>query len=377
MAHETGSAPEQRLLYSRFWQCASGFWRGTSAWRNWILCGALIVIVLAQLVVQYRLNYWNRDFFNALAAKDANALKHEALLFLPLAAASIALAIISVWGRMTTQRMWRRWLTKHLINYWLADEHYRHLDRGGEGYENPEYRIAEDARVATDAPVDLALGLLSSVLIVITFVDILWSVGGDIRFSIFGLAIWIPGYLVIGVVLYSTLVTAAMMIVGHPLIAVGQRQMQAEAEFRAAADLIRETGEGLTPAGNEAEERRSLWNSFQQVLSIWRDLCWQLMRMTLISNGNTLLAPVFALFLCAPKYLAGTLSLGELTQAAAAFTTVQGAFNWLVDNYQRLAGWTSSANRVATLLLSIDALERAEQVVHTPDATLTPTKIVK
>jgi hypothetical protein len=31
-------------------------------------------------------------------------------------------------------------------------------------HRNPEYRIAEDARVATDSPVDLTLGLLTSLL---------------------------------------------------------------------------------------------------------------------------------------------------------------------------------------------------------------------
>ena len=60
--------------------------------------------------------------------------------------------------------------------------------------------------------------------------------------------------------------------------------------------------------------------------------------------------------LCAPKFLAGTMSLGELTQSAAAFVTVQSAFNWLVDNYGRLADWRSSVNRVATLLLALDAV---------------------
>ena len=48
-------------------------------------------------------------------------------------------------------------------------------------------------------------------------------------------------------------------------------------------------------------------------------------------------------------------------QAASAFTIVQGAFNWLVDNYPRLADWTASARRVASLMVSLDALERAEQ----------------
>jgi len=52
------------------------------------------------------------------------------------------------------------------------------------------------------------------------------------------------------------------------------------------------------------------------------------------------------------------MTLGELTQAAVAFVTVQGAFNWLVDNYQRSADWISSVNRVATFLLALDEVER-------------------
>ena len=47
------------------------------------------------------------------------------------------------------------------------------------------------------------------------------------------------------------------------------------------------------------------------------------MRTTFVSHGNTLLAPIAGLILCAPKFLAGTMTLGELTQAAAAFTLVQ------------------------------------------------------
>jgi putative ATP-binding cassette transporter len=48
-------------------------------------------------------------------------------------------------------------------------------------------------------------------------------------------------------------------------------------------------------------------------------------------------------------------------QAASAFTIVQGAFNWLVDNYPKLADWTASARRVASLTVALDALEEAEQ----------------
>jgi ABC-type uncharacterized transport system fused permease/ATPase subunit len=58
--------------------------------------------VLLQLLVQYRLNFWNRDFFNAIERKDGADIWAQALRFAPLGAASLILAIVSVWGRMTT-----------------------------------------------------------------------------------------------------------------------------------------------------------------------------------------------------------------------------------------------------------------------------------
>ncbi len=70
--------------------------------------------------------------------------------------------------------------------------------------------------------------------------------------------------------------------------------------------------------------------------------------------------PIVPLILCSPKYLAGEMSLGQVMQAASAFVTVQIAFNWLVDNYPRLADWTASARRVSGLLVALARLERCD-----------------
>jgi len=119
MYRETYLAPDGKRLISRFWQSAAGFWRGPSAWRAWLLVALLIATVLLQLLIQYWLNFWNRDFFNAIERKDETELWAQALIFVPLAAASLTLAIVSVWGRMTIQRKWRKWLSNHLYDYWL------------------------------------------------------------------------------------------------------------------------------------------------------------------------------------------------------------------------------------------------------------------
>lgn len=350
------SADNPHHEWSRFWESASGFWRGWRAWRVWVLCGSLVVIVVLQLYVQFRFNYWNRDFFDALESRNADRLRTQALLLIPLCAGSIALAITSVWGRMTAQRKWREWLTTFLIDYWVEDDRYARLAQVQGEQKIPEYRIAEDARIATDSPVDFALGLISSLLTAIIFIQVLWTVGGDAAFSLFDHKLWIPGYLVVSVAVYSGIVTGAMILVGSPLTRVIQIKNQAEAELITAAHLLRDIGEGVTPKLQEPQVRRELWRTLQNTLVQWRRLCWQLMRTTLVSQGNSLVAPIMGLVLCAPKFLAGTMTLGELTQAAAAFTLVQGSFNWLVDNYGNVATWVSSLERVGGLLLSLDEL---------------------
>jgi len=152
-----------------------------------------------------------------------------------------------------------------------------------------------------------------------------------------------------------------MAIFGHHLTGVIERTNQTEAEFRAAVDAFREESKHLEGGRGDIDKRQTLQLELQAVLLWWREFCWQLVRTTLVSHGNFLFAPVVAWFLCVPKYLSGAMSLGELTQSAAAFVVVQGAFNWLVDNYQRLADWRSSAYRVGTLLLALDELEAKER----------------
>jgi putative ATP-binding cassette transporter len=360
MSRETYFVPDEKRLISRFWQSASGFWRG-SAWCAWLLIALLIATVLLQLLVQYRLNFWNRDFFDAIERRDGMGLWAQALRFAPLAAASLALAVISVWGRMTLQRKWREWLSNHLYDYWLENGHHRRLRFMLGEHQNPEYRIAEDARVATDLPVGLVLGLFSSFLAAVTFIDVLWRIGGDLVIDAFGLTLAIPGYLVIAVVVYSVLLTTAMMLIGRRLTHVIEENKRAEAELRAIGAHLRESGEGTAMRDGKKDGRRIIGAALDQVIAKWLALCWQLMRTTLVSHTSYLLTPVVGLLLCTPKYLAGTMTLGEVVQAAAAFAIVQGAFNWITDSYAGLAEWTSSANRVASLLLALDQIDRPER----------------
>jgi vitamin B12/bleomycin/antimicrobial peptide transport system ATP-binding/permease protein len=348
-----------RARLVRFWASARGFWRGNSAMIAWPLTVGLVVIAVLQLAVQYRLNYWNRDFFNALALHDRHALWRQVAVFAPLAIMSVGLAVISVWARMTTQRKWRQWLATYVLSDWLADDRYRKIEAAGGEYKNAEYRISYDVKSATDSPVDLTLGLVSSVMTAVVFTGVLWSVGGGLTIAAGGLTVTIPGYLVVGAVIYALVFTGVMLVIGRNLPSVIQMQSQSEAEFLAAANEIRESA-GRPADGQQLKRQSAVWVALAQVLLRWRQLLWQLMGTTFVSQTDVLFAPVFGWFLCVPKYLAGSMTLGELTQASAAFVTVQAAFNWLVDNYQRLSDWRSAADRVAVLLFALDQVKQSE-----------------
>lgn len=350
---------DRKRMISRCWNGASGYWLSPAAPLAWMLLALSVAAVVLQLVVQYRLNFWSRDLFNAIEQKNAEALTTQALTFVPLASASVALALMAVWSRMTIDREWRRWFSQHLYDYWMQNDAHARLKFLPGEHQTPEYRIADDARVATDLPIDLALGLLSSVLTASTFIGVLWSIGGslEIRTRIFDVTI--GGYLVVAVIVYAVLLTSAMLIVGRRLVQVAEANKGSEADLRAAGAALRAAGEGNPSLGATHASRRAIGEALTRVIANWRDLCFQVMRMTLVSHINMLIAPSVSLLLCAPKYLTGDMSLGTVVQAAAAFVAVQGAFNWVADNYGRLVEWATSAGRVGSLLASLDRLNGA------------------
>lgn len=352
---------ERRRLFARFWRTASGFWTGQRKREAWFLTLTLLAVILGQLFIQYRLNVWNREVFDALEKRDIKMVGWFALMFVPLALAAVAFNVASVWGRLTTQRAWRAWLTDHQIDRWLRNGRYYQLNLVRGEHQNPEFRIADDTRIATESPVDFAFGVTTAVLTAITFIGVLWAVGGALSFDWNGRTISIPGYLVFVALVYSVITTTAMLFIGRRFVQVAEGKNQSEAEFRYAATRLRENGESIALLGGEPEERSGLSIALGHVIMQWRALCGQYMRTTVVSYSNFVLAPVIPLLLCAPKYLAGTMSLGEVMQASAAFVTVQQSFNWLMENYPRLADWTASANRVAGLLVSLDRLEHAER----------------
>jgi vitamin B12/bleomycin/antimicrobial peptide transport system ATP-binding/permease protein len=351
----------RRLLLRRFWQSAGEFWGKDGPKQAWLLIAVVLLLILLNLLASYGMNVWNRAIFDALEKRAPHTVLLLSMVYFPLLAASVCLVVGQVYARMTMQRRWREWLTHHLFDRWLVNGRYYQLHLVQGDHKNPEYRIADDVRLATDSPVDFLTGITTAVLSALTFIVVLWTIGGSLSFNLAGMEITIPGFLVVAAVAYAVLASGSMVFIGRRFVTVSENKNQAEAEFRYVLTRLSENGESIAVLGGEDEERNAVNGSLRNVLRRWRDICWQTMRTTIVSQTSSYVAPVLPVLLCAPKFLDGSMSLGEVMQAASAFTIVQSAFNWLVDNYPRLADWTASARRVSSLMVSLDNLERSEE----------------
>ncbi|MGJ4940387.1 ABC transporter ATP-binding protein/permease [Bradyrhizobium sp. HKCCYLS1011] len=345
----------------RFLHSAGSYWRGNTAGQAWLVTVSLIGVVFVSLGITYSLNLWNRHFYDALEARNGAVALHQAALFPLLVGLYLALCVFAMWARMTMQRSWRARLNADLVRRWLAMNRFYKLELVGGDHKNPEHRINDDLRIATEMPVDFVTGFVTSLLSAATFIAVLWTVGGALGFEAGGRAFTIPGYLVIAAVVYALIANGAMLAIAFRFIPLTEQKNQAEAEYRYALTRVRENAESIALLGGAPAEDDRLGETFSHVVARWRDLMVQNMRTVIVSQGSAQLCGVVPVLLCTPRYFDGSMSLGAIMQVASAFTIVQGALSWFMENYTRLADWTASARRVGALMLALDVAEADEQ----------------
>src|SRR5215218_11220969 len=175
LSPEEAEQARKDYLLTRFWISARGFWGRNGDRLAWLYSIGLGVLIVLTVGFQYGINVWNRAIFDAIEKREASTVFHLTAVFFPLAIGSIVLGVAQVFARMGIQRRWRAWLTASVLTRWLGNGRYYQLNLVSGDHKNPEYRIAEDLRVATDSPVDFLAGVTSAMLSAVTFIVVLWT----------------------------------------------------------------------------------------------------------------------------------------------------------------------------------------------------------
>lgn len=347
---------DRRVIMS-FARLSGGFWRGAQSRRAWMITLALVLSLSLSIGATLALNHWNRWFFDALEAKNS-AVLGQAILVLGLIVATMAgVGVGIVRSRETLQVRWREWVTRELVDRWIDRQRFYHMGLLRTEPANPEYRISDDTRWATELLVDCGIGLFLAVISASAFIGILWSVGGSLNVDAGGVAFTIPAYMVLAALLYGVIASGLMLRVGRPLVGSVVRKNEAEGHFRFALMRVRDNAESIALSRGAADEKRFANGLYDNNVQRWLAIVRQHGNLTWITNASGPLVPIFPLLVALPKYLSGDLSLGQVMQLAAAFVQVQVAISWIVDNYNKIADWYASARRIIELTDAADAID--------------------
>lgn len=334
------------------WRLAKPFWRDPAERGAWGQLGLVIGLTLATVAINVRLSIWSNAFFDALQARDLKAFWHQVGVFCGLALVFIVVAVYRMVLQQKLTMRWRSGLTGALLALWLRRGAAYRLQLGGRRTpDNPDQRVADDARSFVDSTLSLLIGVINASVTLVSFVGILWTLSGSLPIGRWHL----PGYMVWVAIVYSLLGTWLAQIVGRPLISTNAQQQQVEADFRYQLVQVRDHAEAIALARGESGEQRRLTALFDAVRGNWARLIRNTKRLTWFSAGYGQLASIFPLLAAAPRYFSGAIQLGGLTQTAQAFGQVQGALSWFVDAYGELADWRATVWRLSSFVSALEA----------------------
>ena len=341
-----------RNFASRAWALSAPYFGSDEKWKARGLLAAIIALNLGAVYMLVLLNEWNRVFYDALQNKNAEVFWQQLGRFTGLAFGYILIAVYRFYLTQLLEIRWRAWMTTHVMARWLGHKAFYRLElmrftrENASLPDNPDQRIQEDLGMFTASAVSLSMGLLNAAVTLASFVGILWGLSGSFGFAFNGSDWNIPGFMVWMALIYALVGSVLTHYIGRPLIKLNFEQQKREADFRHHLVRVREYSEAIALDRGEPVEQRQLGGHFSAVLQNTLALIKAQKRLTWFTVGFGQAAVVFPFVVAAPRFFSGAIQLGELMQIASAFGRVQDALSWFVDNYDALARWRATTDRL-------------------------------
>src|SRR6202521_5666998 len=329
------------------WRLTKAYWASEEKWSAWGVLLAIIALNLGNGYISVRINEWNNAFYGALQAFNGGEVLHQLGIFSLLAAFYIAFAVYALYLNQMLQIRWRRWLTRRYLGAWLADRAFYQLQLGSTT-DNPDQRISEDLNQFTTYVLSLSVGLITSVVSLVSFLTILWGLSGpaDIPFGVLGI-IHIPGYLVWAALLYAGLGTWLTVNIGRPLVPLNFARQRFEADFRFSLIRFRENAESVALFGGEPAELRVFHERFHSVFENFRLIMKRQRCLNWFTLGYAQVAVIFPVVVVSPRYFARQIGLGSLMQVVNAFSFVQNSLSFIINSYSDIAALLAVTQRLS------------------------------
>ncbi|NMO04249.1 ABC transporter ATP-binding protein/permease [Gordonia sp. TBRC 11910] len=366
----------------QFWRLGGGFFTDKrTRVLAWGLIVALLVLALLGVRLTVLLSYWSNDLYTSLqngaealakgdrAARDIaeTAFWRAIWLFILLAGLHVVRTLIEIYVGSAFEIKFRTWMTEHVTTDWLGDRaFYRNrfvgqTDSKGDpqlqaGVDNPDQRVQEDIETVATQTRQLVFssngsstnGVIPAIVTVVSFTKILWDLSGPM--TLFGTDI--PRAMVFLVMAFVLIATVVAFWIGRPLIYLTFLQERLAANFRYALIRIRDGAENIAFYRGEGVERSGLMFRFTAIVGNFWQIVYRTLKFTSWNFSITQASVIVPYVVQAPRFFAGSIKLGDVSQTSSAFGNLHDSLSFFRDSYPTFTGYRAS-------LIRLDGLEDA------------------
>ena len=314
-------------------------------WFLWAYLGSAIILssLWIQVQIDVKINEWFGEFYNMIqkALAEPNVVTIEEYFaglwsFISLALIYVAIAVVV------------SFFTNHFLFRWRRAmvEWYHSVFDKARTIEGASQRVQEDTIKFSRIMESLGTSFISSVMIIVEFLPILFGLSVGIPIFFFG--DWQYG-LVVGALIWSVGGTLFLIVLGLILRLVGVEYdlQKQEAAYRKILVIAEDDG-NVRPKTLE-----ELFDDVREIhyLSYIRYFYFNIGRVAYLQL-NVMSAYVFL----APAIVAGVITLGVMQQIIRAFGRVEGSMQYLLKAWPIIIEFASVYKRLREFERQIDSI---------------------
>ncbi|MBV7405298.1 peptide antibiotic transporter SbmA [Enterobacter sp. ENT03] len=366
LTHLAGASDDVPISAARFWSgsylvfyayyalCVgifALFWFKVAPhrWQNWSILGTALIIFVTWFMVQVSvaINAWYAPFYdliqNALSAPHKVTLSqfYQGIgVFLGIALIAVLVAVMNNFFVSHYVFRWRTAMNEYYMAHW---QRLRHI-------EGAAQRVQEDTMRFSSTLEDMGVSFLNAVMKLIAFLPILVTLSAHVpELPIVG---HIPYGLVVAAIVWSLMGTGMLAVVGIKLPGLEFKNQRVEAAYRKELVYGEDDPERADPPTVRelfAAVRRNYFRLY------FHYMYFNIARIFYLQVDN-----VFGLFLLFPSIVAGTITLGLMTQITNVFDQVRSSFQYLINSWTTLVELMSIYKRLRAFEQTLNNEETAD-----------------
>lgn len=316
---------------------------GGQKWAKWSVIGSGLIVFITwfQVQVSVMLNEWYGSFYDLIQkalAEPNSILLSDYYAQLSTVAVIIMVAItVSVLSNFFISHYVFRWRTA-MTNYYTSKwDQVRHI-------EGASQRIQEDTMRFASIVEGLGVSLLRSVMTLIAFLPILWSLSGYVK--TLPLVGEVPQALVFTAIIWSIFGTLLLALAGIKLPGLEFKNQRVEAAYRKELVYGEDHADRATPI--------SLTELFDNVRKNYFRLYANYLYFNVVRYGYLNVGQFVPLIVLAPSIIAGAFTLGIMQRVLNAFNQVENSFQYLINSWTTIVELLSIYKRLKAFEAVID-----------------------